>query len=80
MLRRRPRKMFGSMQQQEEPVGQTQRFAGMFDKKRKKKPANRAQLKKMSDQRKVKQVGKKLGNIGRGSGMGKQMRTQRGIY
>lgn len=66
---------------QKEKVGQTERFKGMLGPKKRKKPSETDKLKKMLARKKVKLAGKKLGAIGRRSGMGASSRTQRGrIY
>ena len=66
---------------QKEKVGQTERFKSMLGPKKRKKPSKTDKLKEMLARKKVKLAGKKLGAVGRRSGMGTQTRTQRGrIY
>ena len=71
--------MFGISKQKD--VGQTEIFKGMLGAKKRKKVTQTNKLKRMLARKKVKLAGKKLGAVGRRSGMGASTRTQRGrIY
>ena len=73
--------MFG--QEEIEPTvgGKANRFKGMLGPKKRKPVTPINKLKKKLKKRSVLQAGKKLGTVGRRSGMGAQTRTQRGrIY
>ena len=80
MLQKKKRTgMFGIAKK--EDIGQTERFKGMLGPKKRKKPSETNKLKQMLARKKVKLAGKKLGAVGRRSGMGASTRTQRGrIY
>ncbi len=80
MLQKKKRTgMFGIAKK--EDIGQTERFKGMLGAKKRKKATETNKLKRMLARKKVKLAGKKLGAVGRRSGMGAQTRTQRGrIY